>query len=347
MQNNGPVIFVSNPVKSSSAFLSRMLASRSGFRQISGWTALTLLSSCAEPVRPEKETQIINVQPEPSMDPGRLFGTEFSLIRTSRITMAPSDLNASNNPAIRFTRFSGKFIVSGGKLTKSGHRITVDSRAMETDASAESLAPLQGGAGFDSAAHPNFVISFYKVQQKGTTTSARYRVQFGDISFEGETQLRAQVRDSLLKLHCSLLLPIRQQFGAESALASYFGPKSLLVLGVEGRAVTEEEQLLTIGNFVSPTVHRTGETQTPTSSTSLPGTEGKVVSTPRNQRWFESLDRNRDGVVSKSESGRLWSNFSHFDSDKDESLTLEEFKHIRTRVAVPKIDRPVNKEAAE
>ena len=44
---------------------------------------------------------------------------------------------------------------------------------------------------------------------------------------------------------------------------------------------------------------------------------------------FKQLDRNDDGYLTRSESARdpaLWSRFKNYDSDKDNKLSLSEFK---------------------
>ncbi|HCV03184.1 MULTISPECIES: EF-hand domain-containing protein [Pseudoalteromonas] len=44
---------------------------------------------------------------------------------------------------------------------------------------------------------------------------------------------------------------------------------------------------------------------------------------------FKQLDRNEDGFLSRSESARdpaLWSRFSNYDNNKDNKLSLSEYK---------------------
>ncbi|MEH6395028.1 EF-hand domain-containing protein [Pseudoalteromonas sp.] len=55
---------------------------------------------------------------------------------------------------------------------------------------------------------------------------------------------------------------------------------------------------------------------------------GSFATTDNIAEQFKKLDRNEDGLLSRSESAKdpaLWSRFKSYDSDKDNRLSLAEF----------------------
>ncbi|MFY8326463.1 EF-hand domain-containing protein [Pseudoalteromonas sp. ZZD1] len=55
---------------------------------------------------------------------------------------------------------------------------------------------------------------------------------------------------------------------------------------------------------------------------------GSFATSDRIAEQFKALDRNEDGLLTRSESAKdpaLWSRFKNYDSDKDNRLSLAEF----------------------
>ncbi|OUS71168.1 calcium-binding protein [Pseudoalteromonas sp. A601] len=55
---------------------------------------------------------------------------------------------------------------------------------------------------------------------------------------------------------------------------------------------------------------------------------GSFATSNRIAEQFKALDRNEDGLLTRSESAKdpaLWSRFKNYDSDKDNRLSLAEF----------------------
>lgn len=55
---------------------------------------------------------------------------------------------------------------------------------------------------------------------------------------------------------------------------------------------------------------------------------GSFATTDKIKDTFNNLDRNKDGLLTRSESAKdpaLWSRFKSYDTDKDNKLSLSEF----------------------